>query len=203
MLVLGALGDSLLGEAIADALALPRDTARQLAADRLRHRIEHDADLRIAAACIAQVAGAGGDHVHPHAALGSAGLAGTFPGIVMAQGSALETKAAKLGFTRAVIPRGNLPKTAIDGIERRLASLKNRHYSVALRSLDDRRRAYHEQQSDLGGYVASLVAVAPAGMATLGWPPKVSTRSVPTASNSAASSPRTSPRRPSSARCAA
>ena len=32
------------------------------------------------------------------AALGGAGLAGTFPGIVMAQGTALETKAAKLGF---------------------------------------------------------------------------------------------------------
>jgi DNA repair protein RadA/Sms len=26
-------------------------------------------------------------------------------------------EAAKLGFTRAVIPRGNLPKTAIEGIE--------------------------------------------------------------------------------------
>jgi nitrate/nitrite transport system substrate-binding protein len=32
------------------------------------------------------------------AALGGAGLAGAFPGIVMAQGTALETKAAKLGF---------------------------------------------------------------------------------------------------------
>ena len=32
------------------------------------------------------------------AAAGGAGLAGTFPGIVMAQGTALETKAAKLGF---------------------------------------------------------------------------------------------------------
>ena len=39
-LVLNALGDSLLGEAIAEALSLPRDTARALAADRLRHRIE-------------------------------------------------------------------------------------------------------------------------------------------------------------------
>src|SRR6185436_9600263 len=32
------------------------------------------------------------------AALGGASLAGSFPGIVMAQGTALETKAAKLGF---------------------------------------------------------------------------------------------------------
>src|SRR3954469_26067790 len=32
------------------------------------------------------------------AALGGASLAGAFPGIVMAQGTALETKAAKLGF---------------------------------------------------------------------------------------------------------
>ena len=39
-LVLGALGDSLLGAAIADALGLPRDTARALAADRLRARLE-------------------------------------------------------------------------------------------------------------------------------------------------------------------
>jgi len=39
-LVLNALGDSLLGEAIAEALSLPRDTARALAADRLRYRIE-------------------------------------------------------------------------------------------------------------------------------------------------------------------
>ena len=39
-LVLNALGDSLLGPAIAEALELPRDTARALAADRLRHRIE-------------------------------------------------------------------------------------------------------------------------------------------------------------------
>jgi AcrR family transcriptional regulator len=38
-LVLSALGDSLLGAPIAEALGLPRDTARQLAADRLRHRI--------------------------------------------------------------------------------------------------------------------------------------------------------------------
>lgn len=41
-LVLNALGDSLLGAPIAEALGLPRDTARALAADRLRHRIgEH------------------------------------------------------------------------------------------------------------------------------------------------------------------
>jgi AcrR family transcriptional regulator len=39
-LVLGALGDSLLGPSIADALGLPRDTARALAADRLRARLE-------------------------------------------------------------------------------------------------------------------------------------------------------------------
>ena len=39
-LVLGALGDSLLGAAIAEALGLPRDTARALAADRLRARLE-------------------------------------------------------------------------------------------------------------------------------------------------------------------
>ena len=39
-LVLTALGDSLLGAPIADALALPRDTARALAADRLRARLE-------------------------------------------------------------------------------------------------------------------------------------------------------------------
>ncbi|MCC2675617.1 MAG: bicarbonate-binding protein, partial [Ramlibacter sp.] len=32
------------------------------------------------------------------AALGGAGLAGALPGIVMAQGTALETRAAKLGF---------------------------------------------------------------------------------------------------------
>jgi AcrR family transcriptional regulator len=38
-LVLGALGDSLLGDSIADALRLPRDTARDLAADRLRARL--------------------------------------------------------------------------------------------------------------------------------------------------------------------
>jgi AcrR family transcriptional regulator len=38
-LVLTALGDSLLGVAIAEALSLPRDTARELAADRLRYRI--------------------------------------------------------------------------------------------------------------------------------------------------------------------
>jgi AcrR family transcriptional regulator len=41
-LVLNALGDSLLGPPIADALRLPRDTARELAAERLRHRLERD-----------------------------------------------------------------------------------------------------------------------------------------------------------------
>jgi len=41
-LVLNALGDSLLGGPIADALGLPRDTARTLAADRLRQRLDHD-----------------------------------------------------------------------------------------------------------------------------------------------------------------
>jgi AcrR family transcriptional regulator len=39
-LVLSALGDSLLGAPIAQALGLPRDTARELAAERLRQRIE-------------------------------------------------------------------------------------------------------------------------------------------------------------------
>lgn len=39
-LVLNALGDSLLGGAIAESLGLPRDMARQLAADRLRQRLE-------------------------------------------------------------------------------------------------------------------------------------------------------------------
>jgi AcrR family transcriptional regulator len=39
-LVLNALGDSLLGPPIADALGLPRDAARELAAHRLRHRLE-------------------------------------------------------------------------------------------------------------------------------------------------------------------
>lgn len=39
-LVLSALGDSLLGPPIALALGLPRDAARELAAQRLRHRIE-------------------------------------------------------------------------------------------------------------------------------------------------------------------
>ena len=39
-LVLNALGDSLLGPPIADALGLPRDCARDLAAQRLRHRLE-------------------------------------------------------------------------------------------------------------------------------------------------------------------
>ena len=41
-LVLSALGDSLLGRPIAEALGLPRDTARELAAERLRHRLETD-----------------------------------------------------------------------------------------------------------------------------------------------------------------
>lgn len=41
-LVLNALGDSLLGTPIADSLGLPRDTARALAADRLRQRLHHD-----------------------------------------------------------------------------------------------------------------------------------------------------------------
>jgi AcrR family transcriptional regulator len=41
-LVLNALGDSLLGAPIAEALRLPRDTARELAAERLRHRLERD-----------------------------------------------------------------------------------------------------------------------------------------------------------------
>ena len=40
VLVLGALGDSLLGGAIAETLGLPRDTARRLASDRLRARLE-------------------------------------------------------------------------------------------------------------------------------------------------------------------
>jgi AcrR family transcriptional regulator len=39
-LVLSAMGDSLLGAAIADALGLPHDAARELAAQRLRHRLE-------------------------------------------------------------------------------------------------------------------------------------------------------------------
>jgi len=43
-LVLNALGDSLLGAPIAEALGLPRDTARELAAERLRHRLERDRD---------------------------------------------------------------------------------------------------------------------------------------------------------------
>lgn len=38
-LVLNALGDALLGAPIAEALDLPRDTARALAAERLRHRL--------------------------------------------------------------------------------------------------------------------------------------------------------------------
>jgi AcrR family transcriptional regulator len=38
-LVLSALGDSLLGAAIADSFGLPRDSARELAAERLRFRI--------------------------------------------------------------------------------------------------------------------------------------------------------------------
>ena len=39
-LVLGALGDSLLGEPIAKALGLPRETARAMAADALRAEID-------------------------------------------------------------------------------------------------------------------------------------------------------------------
>jgi len=39
-LVLEALGDALLGDSIADALGLDRDTARKIAADRLRAQIE-------------------------------------------------------------------------------------------------------------------------------------------------------------------
>lgn len=41
-LVLNALGDALLGGLIAETLGLPRDTARELAADRLRQRLELD-----------------------------------------------------------------------------------------------------------------------------------------------------------------
>ncbi len=39
-LVLAALGDSLLGEAITDALGLSRDSAREIAAQRLRAHLE-------------------------------------------------------------------------------------------------------------------------------------------------------------------
>lgn len=41
-LVLLALGDALLGAPIADALGLPRDTARDMAAERLRAQLERD-----------------------------------------------------------------------------------------------------------------------------------------------------------------
>ena len=41
-LVLNALGDSLLGAPSAEALGLPRDTARELAAERLRQRLAMD-----------------------------------------------------------------------------------------------------------------------------------------------------------------
>ncbi|HEX3423339.1 MAG TPA: TetR/AcrR family transcriptional regulator [Sphingomicrobium sp.] len=41
-LVLSALGDSLLGGPIAEAFGMPRDTARELSADRLRQRLEID-----------------------------------------------------------------------------------------------------------------------------------------------------------------
>jgi len=41
-LVLSALGDSLLGGPIVEALRLPRDTARELAAERLRNRLQQD-----------------------------------------------------------------------------------------------------------------------------------------------------------------
>lgn len=40
-MVLNALGDALLGQAFADALGLPHDTARELAAEWLRGRIHH------------------------------------------------------------------------------------------------------------------------------------------------------------------
>ena len=40
-LVLGALGDALLGSPFAAALGLEKDTARKLAADRLRARLDH------------------------------------------------------------------------------------------------------------------------------------------------------------------
>jgi AcrR family transcriptional regulator len=39
-LVLNALGDALLGAPIVEALGLPRDTARALATERLRHRLQ-------------------------------------------------------------------------------------------------------------------------------------------------------------------
>jgi AcrR family transcriptional regulator len=39
-LVLAALGDSLLGQPITQALGLPRDAARELSAESLRHRLE-------------------------------------------------------------------------------------------------------------------------------------------------------------------
>lgn len=45
-LVLNALGDALLGPAIADALGLPHDTARDLAAERLRARIKHERQVK-------------------------------------------------------------------------------------------------------------------------------------------------------------
>ena len=41
-LVLLSLGDALLGDAIAKALGLPRDTARDMAAERLRVQLERD-----------------------------------------------------------------------------------------------------------------------------------------------------------------
>ena len=41
-LVLLALGDALLGEPIADALGLPHDTAREIAAKRLRAQLDRD-----------------------------------------------------------------------------------------------------------------------------------------------------------------
>ncbi|RJF85985.1 TetR/AcrR family transcriptional regulator [Sphingomonas cavernae] len=40
-LVLAALGDSLLGGPMASALGLPRDTAREIAAEQLRHSVAH------------------------------------------------------------------------------------------------------------------------------------------------------------------
>jgi hypothetical protein len=39
-LVLAALGDSLLGAPIAEALSMDRDTARQMAAERLRLQLD-------------------------------------------------------------------------------------------------------------------------------------------------------------------
>ena len=57
-LVLSALGDALLGTPFADALGLPHDTARNLAADRLRARLSLSpgrSDRRSAVACPLQL----------------------------------------------------------------------------------------------------------------------------------------------------